>query len=69
VRCYGVIVSELVCEPPGAFARIVADVFVDTFDVVTVNVTLLEPAGTVTEAGTTAALVPLDRKTVVLDVT
>src|SRR6266851_2584454 len=60
----GVTVSVAVCVPPPYDAEMVTEVEVTTGLVVTVNVALVAPAGTVTPlAGTLAAALLLDRET------
>ena len=55
--------SENVREPPLRLAVRVALVSLDTLAAVAVNVALVEPAATVTEAGTLAEALLLDRAT------
>jgi len=59
----GLIVNVAVADLPLAVAVIVAAALVDTGTVVTVKVALVAPAATVTEAGTVALALLLDRLT------
>ena len=61
--CGGATVIEAVLELPLSEAVIVAVTLAVTVPVVAVNVAVLEPAGTSTEAETATALLPLDSPT------
>jgi hypothetical protein len=63
-RLAGLIVSVADCETPLRLAEIVGDFWVETATVFTVNVALVLPALTVTEAGKVAELALLDSFTI-----